>query len=51
MEIRRLQLVSDERTVACVMNLDTNIVRHEVIKRIGSRYDLCHLLTNMLDDY
>lgn len=52
MKIKRLQLVLvDERTVACVMIFDTNIVRHEVIKtnRVVD-YDLCHLLTNMLDE-
>lgn len=52
MKIKRMQLVLvDERTMACVMIFDTNIVRHEIIKiNIAIDYDLCHLLTRMLDE-
>ncbi|MGL6173604.1 MAG: heat-inducible transcriptional repressor HrcA [Cellulosilyticaceae bacterium] len=51
-KIKHLQLVPvDERSVACVVVTDTNMVRHHVIRTYQELdYNLCMLLTNILNE-
>lgn len=51
-KIKHLQLVPvDERSIACVVVTDTNIVRHHVIRTYQELdYNLCMLLTNTLNE-